>query len=203
MRPMLFTFCCHNDRILMCVIISNAYICAINAASANVRYCALLIHAARRLAHFSVDTTASRINMHIKFVLICLAVYEPQHVCLSWTMNHQTTPKHTAKDICINIKHHWALWPHTAVQILLWLRNTNIFVWLFFFWQVAFYSVVSNNIRSQKLRILWDSLLSVIQIFSIKNGHRGVFEIILMRDADQQVSVLPGRCPQWTQFSTW
>lgn len=187
----------------MCVIISNAYIRAINAPAANVRYSVLLIHAARRLAHFSVDTTASRINMHIKFVLICLAVYEPQHVCLSWTMNHQTTPIHTAKDICINIKHHWALWSHTAVQILLWLENTNIFVLLFYFGGVAFYSVVSDNTKSQKLQILWDSLLSVIQIFSITNGHQGVFQISPMRDADQQVSVLPGWGPQWTQLSTW
>lgn len=83
MRPMLFTFCCHNDRIIMCVIISNACIHAINTTAANVRYCILLIHAARCLAHFGVDMIASRINMHIKFVLIWPAVYEPQHVCLS------------------------------------------------------------------------------------------------------------------------
>lgn len=57
---------------------------------------------------------------------------------------------------------------------------------------VAFYSVVSNNIRSQKLQILWDSLLSVIQIFSITNGHRGVFQISPTRDVDQLVSVRPG-----------
>lgn len=67
----------------MCVIISNTRIHAINTTAANVRRCILLIHAARCFAHFSVDMTASRINMHIKFVLIRLAVYEPLHVCLS------------------------------------------------------------------------------------------------------------------------
>lgn len=64
----------------MCVIISNDWI---HASTANVRERILLIDAAHCLAHFGVDMIASWINMHIKFVLIWLAVYEPQHVCLS------------------------------------------------------------------------------------------------------------------------